>query len=93
MKKINAKMFLPLAAVVLAAPFFAFAVFVGLRAVELATDARQNILLLALAVVAVASGAMGARSSRESKPARERRWSVAAGRTRTRGTSVLHPGL
>jgi hypothetical protein len=90
MKKIKAKMLLPLAAIAVAAPFFAFAVFVGLRAVELATDARQNILLLALAVVAVASGARG---SRESKPARERRWSVASGRTRTRKTSVLHPGL
>ena len=93
MKKINAKMLLPLAAAALAAPFFAFAVFVGLRAVELATDARQNILLLALAVVAVASGALNARGSRESKPARERRWSVDKGRTRTRGNSVLHPGL
>jgi peptidoglycan/LPS O-acetylase OafA/YrhL len=93
MKKINAKMLLPLAAIAVAALFFAFAVFVGLRAVELATDARQNILLLALAVVAVASGARGSRGSRESRPARERRWSVASGRTRTRETSVLHPGL
>ncbi|MBC7933376.1 MAG: hypothetical protein H7Z38_22670 [Rubrivivax sp.] len=91
MKKINAKMFLPLAAAALAAPFFAFAVFVGLRAVELATDARQNILLLALAAVAVASGAINSRSSRKSETARA--WSVASGRTRSRGTSVLHPGL
>jgi hypothetical protein len=94
MKTINAKMLLPLAAVALAAPFFAFAVFVGLRAVELATDSRQNILLLALAVVAVVSGAMGSRGSRQSKPARERRWTVAEGRTRNaRGTTALHPGL
>jgi hypothetical protein len=91
MKKINAKMFLPLAAVVLAAPFFAFAVFVGLRAVELATDARQNILLLALAAVAVASGAVNSRNGRKSETARA--WSVASGRTPSRGTSVLHPGL
>jgi len=91
MKKINAKMFLPLAAVALAAPFFAFAVFVGLRAVELATDARQNILLLALAGVAVTFGAMGSRGSRKTETARA--WSVAAGRSSARGTSVLHPGL
>ncbi len=91
MKKINAKMLLPLAAVALAAPFFAFAVFVGLRAVELATDARQNVLLLALAVVAVASGAMGARGSRKNETART--WSVGARPLGTRAASVLHPGL
>ena len=89
MKKINAKMFLPLAAVAIAAPFFAFAVFVGLRAVELAADSRQNILLLALAAVAVTSGALNARGERKSETART--WSVTSGRTR--GTSVLHHGL
>jgi hypothetical protein len=93
MKKINAKMFLPLAAVALAAPFFAFAVFVGLRAVELASDARQNILLLALAAVAVTSGALNSRNSRKTETAQARTWSVAAGRRGARGTSVLHPGL
>lgn len=91
MKKINAKMFLPLAAVALAAPFFAFAVFVGLRAVELATDARQNVLLLALAVVAAASGALNARGSRKAEAVAT--WPTAAGQTRTRGASVLHHGL
>ena len=91
MKKINAKMFLPLAAVALAAPFFAFAVFVGLRAVELATDARQNILLLALAIVAVAIGALNSRGARKTETARA--WSVTAGHTHARGASVLHPGL
>jgi hypothetical protein len=91
MKKISAKMFLPLAAVALAAPFFAFAVFVGLRAVEVATDARQGILLLALAVVAAASGALNARGSRKAEAAAD--WPAVAGRTRTRGASVLHPGL
>jgi hypothetical protein len=89
MKKINAKMFLPLAAVALAAPFFAFAVFVGLRAVELATDARQNLLLLALAAVAVTSGALNARGARKAEEARD--WPAAAGRTRR--NSVLHHGL
>lgn len=89
MKKINAKMFLPLAAVALAAPFFAFAVFVGLRAVELATDSRQNLLLLALAAVAVAAGALNARGERKAEATRN--WPVTSGRTR--GTSVLHHGL
>jgi hypothetical protein len=91
MKTISVKMFLPLAAVALAAPFFAFAVFVGLRAVELATDARQNLLLLALAAVAATSGVLNARGTRKSEEARTQ--SVATGRTRARGTSVLHLGF
>ena len=89
MNKINAKMFLPLAAVALAAPFFAFAVFVGLRAVELAADSRQNLLLLALAAVAVTTGALNARGERKAEEART--WPVTS--RRSRGTSVLHHGL
>lgn len=89
MKKINAKMFLPFAAVALATPFFAFAVFVGLRAVELATDARQNLLLLALAVVAVTSGALNARGTRKAEASRPARSQGAGARV----TSVLHHGL
>jgi hypothetical protein len=90
MKKISAKMLFPLAAVALAAPFFAFAVFVGLRAVELATDARQNLLLLALAVVAVTSGALNARGARKAEAARAL---PVTGGGRPRVTSVLHHGL
>ena len=90
MKKINAKMFLPLAAVAIAVPFFAFAVFVGLRAVELAADSRQNILLLALAAVAVTSGALNARGERKSEAVRAL---PVTGRVRARGASVLHHGL
>jgi hypothetical protein len=89
MKKVSAKMFFPLAAVAFAAPFFAFAVFVGLRAVELATDARQNLLLLTLAVVAATSGALNARVARKAEEARPAR-SQGVG---ARGTSVLHHGL
>lgn len=90
MKKINAKMLLPLAAVALATPFFVFAVFAGLRAVELAADSRQNLLLLALAAVAVTSGALNARGARKAEAARAL---PVTGRGRTRGTSVLHHGL
>lgn len=89
MKKMNAKMFLPLAAVALAAPFFAFAVFVGLRAVELAADSRQNLLLLVLAAVAVTSGALNARGERKAEATRT--WPVTSGRARR--NSVLHHGL
>ena len=91
MKKVSAKMLLLLAAVALVAPFFAFAVFVGLRAVELATGTRQNLLLLVLAAVAVTSGALNARGARKAETAGT--WTGGAGRTRARGTSVLHHGL
>jgi hypothetical protein len=90
MKKVTAKMFFALAAVALAAPFFAFAVFVGARAVELATDTRQNILLLALALVAAfisAFNSLGAGSRSCASSVNESR------DARARKRSLLHPGL
>ena len=91
MKKITAKMFFALAAVALAAPFFAFAVFVGLRAVEMASDARQNLLLLALAAVGASFQMLNARGAGARVKARES--SVAARRAGTRETSALRLGL
>ena len=90
MKKVTAKMFFALAAVALAAPFFAFAVFVGLRAVELASDARQNLLMLALAAVAAAFQVLNARGAGARVKARGK--SVAAGRPASRETSAVHLG-
>jgi hypothetical protein len=92
MRKVTAKMFIALSAVALAAPFFAFAVLVGLRAVELASDARQNLLLLALAAVAAAFQVLNARGAGRQQAAR-REASVAAGRTVTREASALRLGL
>jgi hypothetical protein len=91
MKKMTAKMFFALSAVALAAPFFAFAVFVGLRAVELASDARQNLLLLALASLAAAFQVLNARGAGRQSVAKVK--SVAAGRACARETSALHLGL
>jgi hypothetical protein len=90
MKKMTAKMFFALSAVALTAPFFAFAVFVGLRAVELASDARQNLLLLALASLAAAVQVLNARGAGR-QPARGK--AVAAGRRGSRETSALRLGL
>lgn len=87
MKKITVKMFFALSAVALAAPFFAFAVFVGARALELATDTRQNLLLLALAVVAALSGTLNSRVAVERGKAR-----VASVKD-ARASSLLHHGL
>ena len=91
MKKVTAKMFIALSAVALAAPFFAFAVLVGLRAVELASDARQNLLLLALAAVAAAFQVLSARGA--GAPSRKSEGSVAARRSGPREASALRLGL
>ncbi len=91
MKKVTARMFFALSAVALAAPFFAFAVFVGLRAVELASDARQNLLLLALASLAAAFQVLNARGAGRQSVAKVE--PVAARRTGARETSALRLGL
>jgi len=91
MKKVTAKMFIALSAVALAAPFFAFAVLVGLRAVELASGARQNLLLLALASLAAAFQVLNARGA--GALSREGEGSVAAGRSGPREASALRLGL
>jgi len=90
MKKITAGMFITLAAIALAAPFFAIAVLVGLRAIESATGLRENFLLLALAVVAAASGVLNARGERSAKPARTT--FVAGSRREGRKATALHLG-
>jgi hypothetical protein len=90
MKKITAGMFVALAAVAVAAPFFAMAVLVGLRAVESAAGLRENALLLAFAVAAAASAVFNARGERAAKPARV---GVVAGRRPVaRKASALHLG-
>ena len=91
MKKITARMFIALSAVALAAPFFAFAVLVGLRAVELASDARQNLLLLALAATAAAFQVLNARGA--GALTKKREGSVAARRSVPREASALRLGL
>jgi amino acid transporter len=90
MKKVTAKMFFALAAVALAAPFFAFSVFVGARAVELATDTRQNFILLALALVAAfisAVNSLGAGTRSRASSVKE------SSTTTTQKRSLLHHGL
>ena len=91
MKKVTARMFIALSAVALAAPFFAFAVLVGLRAVELASDARQNLLLLALAATAAAFQVLNARGA--GALTKKREGPVAARRSVPREASALRLGL
>jgi hypothetical protein len=90
MKKVTAGMFVALAAVAVAAPFFAMAVLVGLRAVESAAGLRENFLLVAFAVAAVASAVLNARGERSEKPAQV--GTAAARRSVARKASALHLG-
>lgn len=90
MKKITAGMFASLAAIAVAAPFFALAVLVGARAVEIATDAQDDFLLAALAVAAAAVGAINALGRGEQKSPRGRL--ASEGRSRVRGATTLHLG-
>ena len=90
MKKVTAGMFVALAAVAVAAPFFAMAVLVGLRAVESAAGLRENFLLLAFAVAAAVSAVLNARGERSEKPARV--GVVVERRSVARKASALHLG-
>lgn len=95
MKKLTTKTFITLAAVALAAPFFAMAVVVGVRAVESAAGAEENFLLLALALLAVASSVLKARGDKTSASALAGQKEFVAVRhqeTRSHGASALHLG-
>jgi len=50
MKAVTAKMLLSLAGILLVAPFFAFALIIGARAVSLSHGAQDDLLLVALAL-------------------------------------------
>ena len=93
MKAVTAKMLVSLAAVLLAAPFFAVALIVGARAVAPSQGAQDDLLLVALALGGVAASivnGMGRRAAREQEVGGDQ--AAAADNLRTRATSVLHLG-
>jgi hypothetical protein len=98
MKKLTAGTFITLAAIALAAPFFAMAVLVGVRAVELAVGAQENLLLLALVLLAAASPVLKARGDKAHAKAGVSHEGLVAmrrpevSRAETRNASVLHLG-
>jgi hypothetical protein len=98
MKKLTAGTFITLAAIALAAPFFAMAVLVGVRAVELAVGAQENLLLLALVLLAAASPVLNARGDKARAKARVAHEGLVAVRrpdlrsVETRNASALHLG-
>lgn len=94
MKNVSAKMFISLAGVALVAPFMAFAVFVGARAVASAHSTDDQLLLVVLAGVAGALSILngfGQRTRRAAHTARNGRVEANAG-ARVRRASVIHLG-
>lgn len=93
MKAVTAKMLLSLAGVLLAAPFFALALFVGARAVSLSHGTQDDLLLVALAL----GGAAASIINGMGRAAKERRRTVgtrvaAASGARSRVSSMINLG-
>ena len=93
MKSVTGKMMVSLIGILLVAPFFVVALFVGTRAVALSQGAQDDLLLVALilggALGSIVNG-MGRRTAKE-KHALGRHVAV-TNNARTRGTSMIHLG-
>jgi hypothetical protein len=93
MKSVTGKMMVSLIGILLVAPFFLVALFVGTRAVALSQGAQDDLLLVALilggALGSIVNG-MGRRTAKE-KHALGHRVAV-TNNARTRGTSMIHLG-
>jgi hypothetical protein len=92
MKTITVGMFISLVAAAMAAPFFALAVVVGLRAVSLTGNAQDNILLVGLAAGAAALGMLKARGEGGRVRARGVGGQLGAGASGARKASALRLG-
>lgn len=95
MKAMTVKMLISLAAVALAAPFFALALIVGARASALAHDGRDNLMLVALSVVWAALSIIngfGRRTNMSSKRAGLRENAAGEKQALARGASMMNPG-
>lgn len=94
MKSVTGKMMVSLIGILLVAPFFVVALFVGTRAVALSQGAQDDLLLVALvlggAVASIVNNGVGRRTAGE-KHAFGRHVAV-TNQARTRGTSMIHLG-
>lgn len=93
MKAVTAKMLLSLLGILLAAPFFAFALIVGVRAVSLSHDAQDDLLLVALALGGAAASILNGMG----RAAKERQRNTvsqveATSGTRSRLSSMINLG-
>jgi hypothetical protein len=93
MRSVTNKMLVSLVGVALAAPFFVIAVIVGARAVALAHNAQDDLLLVALAfggaMVSMING-FGHRSGKAERAAR--RHAKSSEKATTRGSSIINLG-
>jgi predicted membrane-bound mannosyltransferase len=95
MKTLTVKMLISLAAVALAAPFFALALVVGARAIALAHSVQDNFLLVALAFVGAGVSVLNGFGQRTTKRA-ERGVAVESAeadyQAASHSASMMHPG-
>ena len=94
MRSVTNKMLVSLVGVALAAPFFVIAIIVGARAVALAHNAQDDLLLVALAfggaMVSMING-FGRRSGTKAERA-ARRHAKASEKATARGSSIINLG-
>jgi hypothetical protein len=95
MKTVTVKMLISLAAIALAAPFFALALLVGARAVALAHSMQDNLLLVAFAFagagVSVLNG-FGRRHLKGEGIVADRESVEAEYQAGSQSASLMHPG-
>lgn len=96
MKTVTVKMLISLAAIALAAPFFALALLVGARAVALAHSMQDNLLLVALAFVGAGVSVLngfGRRNVRAERVVNANRESAETEyQAGSQSASMMHPG-
>ena len=95
MKTVTVKMLISLAAIALAAPFFALALLVGARAVALAHSMEDNLLLVALAFVGAGVSVLngfGRRHVRAERVVAARESVEAEYQAGSQSASMMHPG-
>lgn len=95
MKTLTAKMLISLAAIAVAAPFFALALLVGARAVALAHSVQDNLLLVALAFVGAGISVLngfGRRNVRAERTVAARESAESEYQRVSRRASMMHPG-
>lgn len=93
MKRVTAKMLVSLIGMLVAAPFFVFALILGARAVSVSQGAQDDLLLAVLALAGAGASiinGMGRRAERESGIGHARYGTKERGLRR--GVSTTHPG-
>lgn len=93
MKSVTAKMIVSLIGILLVAPFFVVALFLGTRAVALSQGAQDDLLLVALILGGALASIVNGLGRRTAKEKRALGGHVAVtSNAQSRGTSMIHLG-